>query len=91
MLKIQLSKQAKKFLEWIPVKHSSQISKKVLLLAQEFENIQSQELKWYQPYRRIKSGEYRIIFKIEDNILFISLIWKRNDDEIYKMVERFLG
>jgi len=38
-------------------------------------------------YGRIRSGEYRIIFTIEDNNLKIVLVGKRNDAEIYKILK----
>ena len=90
MLEIKLSKQAKKFLSTLPVKQATQIAQKILLLWQENTTILSQELKWYTPYRRIKSWEYRVVYIQEDQVISISLIGKRNDDEIYKMVGRFL-
>jgi mRNA interferase RelE/StbE len=38
--------------------------------------------------RRLKSGEFRIVFAVEDDVVQIRLIGKRNDDEIYKALER---
>ena len=90
MLEVKLSKRSLKFIKGIPAKHATQIGKRVLLLAQNTGEISSQELKGYAPYRRAKSGEYRIIYRIEDNILYITLLGKRNDDDIYRLVERFL-
>ena len=54
------------------------------------DSLPSVELKGYAPYRRAKSGEYRIIFYVEAGTLFVPLIGKRNDDEVYQLLKRFL-
>ena len=89
MLKINFSKQAKKFLLKIPAKHAKQISRKIIQLQQNHDE-QSVKLKGYAPFLRAKSGEYRIIFFVKKDVLHIPVIGKRNDNEIYKLVERFL-
>jgi mRNA interferase RelE/StbE len=40
------------------------------------------------PFYRVDSGEYRIIYFVEKNILNIKIIGKRNDDEVYKRLQR---
>ena len=39
-------------------------------------------------YYRKDVGEFRIIFKIDDNILYITVIGKINDDSVYKIFKR---
>lgn len=90
MLKINLSKDAERFLKKIPAKHSKQIAERLYTLLQDPEAFPSVELKGYAPYRRAKSGEYRIIFYVEEDTLFVPLIGKRNDDEVYQLLKRFL-
>ena len=90
MLQIRLSKQANKFLDKIPAKHAQQIVRRIMLLAENNGSIASIELKGYAPWKRAKSGEYRIIFRVEDKLLHIGLLGKRNDDDIYRLIERFL-
>jgi len=89
MLTIRLSKRADKALTKIPVKQARQIAGRIKELAENPEALQSVELKGYAPWRRVKSGEYRIIYQIEGDELLIALIGKRNDDEIYRLIERF--
>jgi mRNA interferase RelE/StbE len=48
----------------------------------------SEALKGYSPLRRLKSGEFRIVFAVRADVLQVTLIGKRNDDEIYKALER---
>jgi mRNA interferase RelE/StbE len=47
----------------------------------------SKELKG-QPYRRTDIGEYRIIYRVEENVLKIALVGKRNDSAVYKKLAR---
>ncbi|MBT4876174.1 MAG: type II toxin-antitoxin system RelE/ParE family toxin, partial [Desulfobacula sp.] len=47
----------------------------------------SKELKGY-PYRGTDIGEYRIIYRLEENVLKIVLVGKRNDSEVYKKMTR---
>ena len=91
MLTIKLSKQANKTLDSLPSKHARQIAGKIKSLADNEHNVPSVELKGHSPWRRAKSGEYRIIFSVENDELNIGLIGKRNDDEIYRLVQRFLS
>jgi mRNA interferase RelE/StbE len=74
----------------IPAKHGKQIAERLLLIAENPSDVPSAELKGYAPYRRAKSGEYRIVFRIENSTVFVSLIGKRRDDEIYQMLSRAL-
>jgi mRNA interferase RelE/StbE len=88
MRKIDLSNQAISFLQKLPTKHAKQIGAKLLLLREVDTTLQSEEIKGKPPFRRVKSGEYRIIYLETDHTIFVSLIGKRNDDDIYKKLMR---
>ena len=88
MRTIRLSRQAGAFLNQLPAKHARQIAEKLHRLAEDAEAIPSESLKGYAPMRRLRAGEYRIIFIIADDSVEIRLIGERNDDEIYKVLER---
>jgi mRNA interferase RelE/StbE len=90
MLRPILSKQAGKFLEAIPIKHARQIVGKIDALCTDYEATPTEELKGFAPFRRLKSGEYRIVFLVEGDQMQITLIGKRNDDDIYKQIARFM-
>lgn len=93
MLNIKLSKQAGRFLEKIPAKHAAQIVDKLDKLAADPASVPSVQLEGFPLYRRAKSGEYRIIYRIEDGAikLLVVLIGKRNDSDIYREMVRILG
>ena len=39
-------------------------------------------------FRRADTGEYRIIYRIDDECLYVAVIGKRNDDEVYRRFDR---
>lgn len=90
MLRLDLSRQAAAFLQSIPPKQARQIAERLTALAENPDALPSEALKGYAPMRRLKSGEFRIIFVVEGDVLQIRLIGKRNDDEIYKALGRAL-
>ncbi len=85
---LRFSKQAAAFLERLSAKHSRQIAEKLQALSQNPDSVPSDQLKGYAPMRRIKSGEFRVIYALESGVLRIRLIGKRNDDDIYKALAR---
>lgn len=89
MLKVFLSKQAKRFLEKIPAKHALQIVAKIDQLANDPNSLPSKQLEGYPMFRRVKSGEYRMIYRVIDGMLklLVVRIGKRNDDEVYKNLD----
>jgi len=89
MRRIELSKQAGAFLKQLPGKHARQIIERLDLLAEDAEKLPSEILKGYAPMRRLRAGEYRIVFLVEGDVVQVRFIGKRNDDEIYKSLERF--
>ena len=88
MPKIELSRQAAHFLRGLPAKQGRQIAEKLRALEASPTSLPSETLKGYAPMRRLKSGEFRIIFAVEGDVIQIRLIGKRNDDEIYKALQR---
>lgn len=52
----------------------------------------SKALIGYPGYYRVNSGEYRIVyrFNIDEDLVEVILVGKRNDDEVYKKLERLL-
>lgn len=89
MLKYTLTKQALRFLKKIPAKHALQIVEKIERLAENPAAIPSVQLEGYPHLRRAKSGEYRIIYRIENGqlMLLVLRIGKRNDGEVYQKLE----
>jgi len=84
-----LSRDAISFIEKMQPKHAKQVLLKILALCKEPEPPDSLRLKSSaENYRRADSGDYRIIYRVEGDILEIHTIGKRNDDEVYRRFAR---
>ena len=88
MRAIDLSKPAAGFLVSLPAKQARQIAEKIQLLANDPEVLPNEALKGYAPMRRLRAGECRIIYTVDEQTLKVRLIGNRNDDDIYKALER---
>lgn len=87
MLKINLTKQAKKFLQKLPNKQARQIIERLLALKENTKPFDYKKLHGYDMYR-IDVGEYRIIYFWNDTTVFVKLVGKRNDDDVYRKLNR---
>lgn len=85
---IDLSKPARAFLEDLPSKQYKQVVDRVLGLSVNQNPHDSRHLSGHPGYKRIDQGEYRIIFCIQEKIVRIACIGKRNDDEVYQQINR---
>lgn len=88
MLKIDISKTCAKDIKKFPAKIQKQLALKILELSKDPNSQDVSLLKGHSPYRRATSGEYRIIFYVNQETLLVDFIGKRNDDEIYKKLKR---
>lgn len=83
MLKINPAKRVVKFLEKVPTKTGKQIAKKLMALRENPNPSDAKKL-INTPYTRVDVGEYRIVYFVEEDVLYIVLVGKRNDGEVYK-------
>ena len=84
-----LSRDAISFIEKMQPRHAKQVLLKILALCKGPEPPDSLRLKSSaENYRRADSGDYRIIYRVEGDILEIHTIGKRNDDEVYRRFAR---
>ncbi len=89
MLLINLSRQADKLLTTLDAKQFKQIVKTIFSLAKEpmQSDIKKMISQTVHEYYRKDIGEYRLIYRITDKVLYIALVGKRNDDDIYKIFQ----
>ncbi len=87
MLRLDLTSKAIAFLDKLPPKQFKQVSTKIFSLMANSKPHDSKELKGY-PYRGTDIGEYRIIFRVEEDVLKIALVGKRNDSAVYRELTR---
>jgi len=87
VLKLDLSRDALRFIQTLNPKQYRQVVGTVFRLLQNPEPQDSSTLIGY-PYHRVDIGEYRIIYNVDGDVLKVFLIGKRNDDEIYRTLRR---
>lgn len=91
MLKIDPSKQSKKFVRKLPAKQQRQIGAKISELRFDPEPPDSQKLKGFEePLFRVDQGEYRILYRFDASTLYVILVERRNDDQVYKKLGRLM-
>lgn len=90
MLKVQVTKSVCKFLKHLPAKQALQLKTKIHSLQVDPFPQDSKKLIGYSNYHRASVGEYRVVYRIEKDILLISLIGKRNDSDVYKKLKHIL-
>ena len=83
-----MSPDADDFLFSLQAKHFKQIAGAIFMLMDDPFPNDSQVLKGCPGLRRKDVGEYRIIYGVEDNLVKIDVIDKRNDGSVYKRFER---
>ncbi len=84
MYKLDITKSAGKFIKTLPPKQYRQVVSTILALRENPTPNDSQQLKGYPDYLRVDIGEYRIIYRFDNETVYIAATGKRNDDEIYK-------
>jgi mRNA interferase RelE/StbE len=87
MLKIDLGKRAEKYMRTLPRKHAAQIATKIFELRNDPLSPDSKQLQ-NSEFRRADFGEHRIVYTISSTTLFIPLIGKRNDGDVYRRLRR---
>lgn len=91
MLRINVQKAAKRFVDRLPLKHRQQVKRKILELGNHPKPPDAAPLKGAAAaFWRADVGEYRIIYDVNDDTLRIVLIGKRNDAEVYRRLRRQL-
>ena len=89
MRQLDLTNDALKFLKDIDAKRFRQIVNKIFALLGEAQPQDTAQLKG-SDYLRVDCGEFRIVYRFDETTVYIILVGKRNDDEVYKDLARKL-
>jgi mRNA interferase RelE/StbE len=84
-----LDKAVHKELPALPAKQYRQVVGAIFDLLQDPRPHYSQQLQG-TVYWRIAVGEYRVIYRADDETVYVVVFGKRNDDEVYKALSRKL-
>ena len=87
MRRLDIAKEALTFLRDLQAKQYRQVEQKVFSLLADPEPHDSKKLVGYD-FLRVDVGEYRIVYEFDSKTVFILLIGKRNDDEVYRKLTR---
>lgn len=90
MLTPSASDPAERYFKKLPPKHRRQVALKILELAKNPEASDARPLHGYAQYYRADVGEHRIIYRWSSSTLFVDLIGKRNNDEVYRRFRRMI-
>lgn len=88
MRKLDVAHDALKFFEDLQAKQYRQIGTKMFALLSDPKTADCGPVKGYDNYWRVDFGEYRIAYRYDETTVYVLAIGKRNDDEIYKKLER---
>jgi mRNA interferase RelE/StbE len=87
VLKLDITHESLKFLRTLDPKQFRQVATTLFRLLQDPEPQDSAALTGY-PFRRVDIGEYRIVYRVDGDLLRVPLIGKRNDDAVYRRLPR---
>lgn len=85
--RLATTKDADKFLAQLDAKAFRQVVRKFFALADQPIPPDARKLEGSN-YYRADQGEYRIIYFFEPETLYVVLVGKRNDDEVYAQLKR---
>jgi len=81
--KIKIKPSAVKELEALPKKDLQRITQKIKLLADNPRPVGCEKLSGRERYR-LRQGNYRIIYSIEDDVLIVFVVKVRGSREVYR-------
>ena len=84
---LDLTPRSRRYVADLPAKQFRQLVTKIFALLDDPLPPDARLLNGF-PYHRADSGEYRIIYRFDDQHVRIVLIGKRNDDAGYKELQR---
>ncbi|MDO8493335.1 MAG: type II toxin-antitoxin system RelE/ParE family toxin [bacterium] len=90
MREIDLSRVSEKYITKLPYKQRRQVVEKVFKLADDPQPSDASLLHGYKGHYRADISEYRIIYRFSSTTVYVALIGKRNDGEVYKKFKRMI-
>ena len=81
---LQIDKSVVKTLDKFPLKIFKQMAIKLFSLTNNPKPQDCKKLKGYSNSYRVTQGEYRILYTIDENVIKVFKIGKRNDSEVYR-------
>ena len=90
MYKLDITRAVDRFLKKLQPKQFRQVVQTILTLRFDPTPHDSKQLIGSPEYRRVDMGEFRIVYRIEDDVIKIAVVGKRNDNDVYRKFDRLL-
>lgn len=84
---LSLTNDAKRFLDRLDAKQYRQVVRRILALIDDATPPDSIKMTDSE-YRRVDQGEYRIVYYLDAHTVYVIVVGKRNDDEVYAKARR---
>lgn len=85
MRNLHFYKKAQKFLQTLPPKQRKQVFEKIVSLQSDVRPNDIKKLHGNDFYR-VDSGEYRIVYDWDEALVYIRVVGKRSDGEVYRKI-----
>ena len=82
--RVEIKKSAAKSLAKMPEADQKRIAEKIDNLSENLPAPETTKLKGNNPFHRIRVGDYRIVFEIQDDILLILVVKIGHRRDIYR-------
>ncbi|MDF1594428.1 MAG: type II toxin-antitoxin system RelE/ParE family toxin [Desulfobacterales bacterium] len=82
--KVEFKRSAAKALKSIPKSDQKRIAAKIDSMAENLPNPNTTKLKGSNPFHKVRIGNYRIVYEIQDDILLILIVKIGHRKEIYR-------
>ncbi|MDZ7831512.1 MAG: type II toxin-antitoxin system RelE/ParE family toxin [Desulfobacterales bacterium] len=82
--RIEVKRSAAKALKKIPQADKKRIADKIDSLAEDMPNPDTTKMKGNNPFHRIRVGNYRIIYEIQEDVLLILIVKIGHRKDIYR-------
>ncbi len=82
--RIEVKRSAARALKKIPKPDRRRIGEKIDSLAEELPNPETTKMKGENPFHRVRVGDYRIIYEIQDEVLVILIVKVGHRKDIYR-------
>jgi len=82
--RIAVKRSAAKALKKVPKFDRKRISDKIDSLAENLPNPDTTKMKGNNPFHKVRVGDYRIVYEIQDNVLVILIVKIGHRKDIYR-------
>jgi mRNA interferase RelE/StbE len=82
--RIEVKRSAAKALKKIPKPDRKRVSEKIDSLAEKLPNPDITKMKGNNPFHKVRVGNYRIIYEIQDDVLLVLIVKIGHRKDIYR-------